>query len=141
MVGKAVLEGFRIHDGLSALARWRLARAGAPSYERLSDKAPERRRDRRRDVRLNWGKALDLSERFLCDCRIVDRASGGVRLRLVRNIAPPPRFYLFDEAEGAVFAAQIVWRRGSDIGCRLSTSPLRDKVHVARRMKGRCYAL
>jgi hypothetical protein len=141
MSGKHVLEGVRLHAGLSALSRWRLRSAGAPLFERLSDAAPDRRSEKRRDVRLAWGKALDLSERFLCDCRIVDRALGGVRLRLARNVAPPARFYLFDEAEDALFAAQIVWRSGNDLGCRVSLSPLRDKANVAQRMKGRYYAL
>ena len=53
-------------DKMAAEAR----KAGAPLFERLSDTAPDRRRVKRRDVRLNWGKTLDLSERFLCDCRI-----------------------------------------------------------------------
>ncbi|MGJ0508728.1 MAG: PilZ domain-containing protein [Methylocystis sp.] len=141
MAGKMIVEGTRVHAGLSALSRWRLRRSGAALFERLSESAPERRREKRRGVRLNWGKALDVSERFLCDCRIVDRATGGARLHLVRNITPPARFYLFDEAEGAVYAALIVWRQGAEIGCRLSLSPLRDKAHVAQRMKGRYYAL
>jgi hypothetical protein len=136
-----ILEGVRLHAGLSALSRWRLRRGGAPFFERLSEAGPDRRREKRREVRLNWGKALDLSERFLCDCRIVDRVVGGVRLRLVRNISPPARFYLFDEAEGMLFSAQIVWRRGSDVGCRISLSPLRDKTFVVERMKARYYAL
>lgn len=141
MSGKHVLEGVRLHAGLSALSRWRLRHAGAPLFERLSEAAPDRRHDRRREVRLNWGKALDMNERFLCDCRIVDRAPGGVRLRLIRDISPPTRFYLFDEAEGALFAAHIVWRRGSDVGCRVSLSPLRNKTRVVMRMKARYYAL
>jgi hypothetical protein len=40
-----------------------------------------------------------------------------------------------------LFAAQIVWRRGSDLGCRISLSPLRDKAFVVERMKARYYAL
>jgi hypothetical protein len=74
-----ILEGVRLHAGLSALSRWRLRSGGAPFFERLSEAGPDRRREKRREVRLNWGKALDLSERFLCDCRIVDRVVGGVR--------------------------------------------------------------
>jgi hypothetical protein len=141
MADKLVMDGVRLHAGLSALSRWRLRRDNAPLFERLADAAPDRRRDRRRAVWLTWGKALDLSDRFLCDCRIVDRAKGGARLRLARNIAPPLRFQLFDEAEGGIFAAQLVWRRGNEIGCRLSPAPLRDKAHVAQRMKGGYYAL
>lgn len=141
MAGKHVMDGVRLHAGLSALSRWRLRSGGAPLFERLGDAPADRRHEKRRAVRLTWGKALDLSERFLCDCRIVDRALGGARLRLARNIAPPTRFYLFDEAEGGIFAAHIMWRRGSEIGCRLSPTPLRDKAHVAQRMKGRYYAL
>lgn len=141
MAVKSDIEGIRLGIGVSALARWRARRSGAPTFERLSDAAADRRREKRRDVRLNWGKALDLSDRFLCDCRVVDRAPGGVRLRLARMIAAPTRFHFFDEAEGALYAAQVVWRRGAEIGCRLSMSPLRGKAHVARRMSGRYYAV
>jgi len=138
---KSVLHGVRLHAGLSALARWRLVREAAPTFERLSDEAPERRRERRRDTRLTWGKALDPSGRFLCDCRVVNRTPGGLRLRLIRKIALPTQFHFFDETAGALFAARVCWRRGDDIGCRLSPSPLRNMAHVAQRMKSRYYAL
>lgn len=141
MAARTVLDGVRLHAGMSALARWRLGQSAAATFERLSDAAPERRREKRRGARLNWGKALDPSGRFLCDCRVVNRTRDGLRLRLARKVALPAHFHFFDDVDGALFAARICWRRGDEVGCRLSPSPLRDMAGVAQRMQSRYYAL
>ena len=57
-----ILDGVRLDARLSVLARLRLRGVAAPTYERLGDGVVERRRDTRRVVRLNWGKALDGAE-------------------------------------------------------------------------------
>lgn len=136
-----VLEGVRVGGGLSTLAQWRAHRRGLATFSRLDDAPPERRRERRRGARLRWGKALDGADRFLCECVVADHASGGARLKLARNIALPQRFQFFDDASGAVFAAQIVWRRGVEVGCRLSRAPTPGKTGLVRRMLSACYAL
>lgn len=135
-----ILEAIRLSDGVAALARWRARRNGAPTYKRLAD-VVERRRAPRRQARLAWGKALDDADHFLCECLVADRTKGGARLRLARNVSLPPRFQFFDDASGALYCAQIVWRRGFEIGCRLAVQSTRNKLQVERRMRSRYYAL
>lgn len=134
-----VLEAMRL-QGVSALMRWRAGR-GAPTYRRLADANVDRRGAPRRIARLKWGKALDPADRFLCDCVIADRGEGGARLRLARNVVLPPLFQFFDEDSGEIYAARIVWRRGIEIGCRLSWSATSGKTQAVRRMKSRYYAI
>lgn len=137
-----VLDAMRLRrGGVSALMRWRASRRSTPTFQHLGDATVERRGEPRRVSRLRWGKALDGADRFLCDCVIADRAQGGVRLRLARNLVLPPLFQLFDEDSGAIYSARIVWRRGVEIGCRLSRSAASGKAQAVRRMKGRYYAI
>jgi hypothetical protein len=141
MVEKPVLEGVRIESGMSMLARWRARRRSVVSFLRGAESAPERRRESRRPGRLKWGKTLDEADRFLSECLVVNRGGGGACLRLTRNIALPAKFQFFDDASGETFAARVAWRRGVEIGCRLSRAPPCDKDHVLRRMRNRYYAL
>lgn len=141
MSEKPVLEGVRLDRGMSMLARWRAQRAGAATFMRLDDAPRERRREQRRAMRLKWGKTLDAADRFLCECVISNRNSGGACLRLARNITLPQKFQLFEDDKGELFDAQVVWRRGAEIGCRLSRTPTQDKARVVRRMRERYYAL
>jgi hypothetical protein len=140
MAEDSPLEGARLEPGAGALARWRLRRLGAVSYVRIAESSADRRREKRRPVRLNWGKALDAGDRFLSECLIVVRG-GGVRIRLARVVAIPPRFQLFDDADGLLYAARLVWRRGQEAGCRLARQPIVDRPQVLRRMRGPYYAL
>jgi hypothetical protein len=133
------LQATRLDGSASALARWRARCMGVPTFRRLSEENIERRRERRRASHLRWGKALDCADRFLCDCLIADRTEAGARLKLARNVALPARFQFFDDASGAVYAARVVWRRGVEIGCRLSPAP--GAARLARRMKSRYYAV
>lgn len=141
MVEKPLLEGSRLTTGVSLLARWRLRRKGVVLYERIDSSPAERRQEKRRAVRLNWGKTLDGGDRFLCECLIVNRGDGGVRLRLARALVIPARFQLFDDGDGLLYAARLVWRRGQEVGCRLARAPTPGKPQVLRRMRGPYYAL
>lgn len=136
-----VLDAMRLQGSVSFLARWRASRWSAPTYRRLADAHVERRGAERRISRLKWGKALDRADCFLCDCVIADRAKDGARLRLARHVVLPSLFQLFDEDSGEIYSAQIVWRRGVEIGCRLSPSASPGKAQAARRMKSRYYAI
>jgi hypothetical protein len=118
------------------------ARAMAGSTGELPSGDPrERRRARRRGVRLTWGKALDASDRFLCECLVIDRAQDGARLRLARKVALPNVFHFFDDIENAIYAAQVVWRQNDIVGCRIGLSPLCGKEDVVTRMSSPLYAL
>ncbi len=141
MSERLIIEAARLDQGGSALARWRAGKNNDASFMRVADAPADRRGKRRRSARLHSGKTLDRKDAFLCDCAIRDRTEGGARLTLARNIATPAQFLLYEDDSGDVYAAQVVWRRGADIGCRLSLAPLIGKAHVAQRMKTRCYAL
>lgn len=134
-----IIDAVAISPGISALARWRALRQGAATFARLSDAPRDRRGDLRRKARLRSGKALDERDRFLCDCVIADRSADGACVRLARNVALPQKFRLYDDVAEALFAATVVWRRGADIGCRLSPAP--GKAQVVRRMRAPYYAL
>lgn len=142
----SVLEGVRLPGAFAPtamgdLARWRAAKRHDASYVRLGDAPSDRRGEKRRGARLRWGKALDESDRFLCECVIVNRTHGGASLRLTRNVAAPLKFQLYDDDSGAIFAAQVVWRRGGEIGCRIALEPTPGKARVAQRMRAAYYAL
>lgn len=139
MFGKSAPASIRLQAGLKGLSRWRgrASGVGASKFEASMD----RRRYKRWRVRLKWGKALDLSERFLCDCLVVNRSDCGARLRLARKIALPTTFLFFDDAAGALYAGRVIWRQGGFIGCRLSLEPLGGRPEVVKRMSGPYYAL
>lgn len=141
MSEKPVIDGLRVDRGASMLARWRAERSGAAVFTRLDDSPRDRRGETRRAARLKWGKALDASDRFLCECVLSNRTSEGACLRLARNVTLPQRFQLYEDDSGALFDAQIVWRRGGEIGCRLARTPTPDKAGVAWRMRSRYYAM
>ena len=111
------------------------------TYVRLDERAPERRSELRRPSRMKWGKILDERDRFLCECLILNRTVNGAGLRLTRAIAPPQRFQLFEDDRAEIFGALLVWRRGAEIGCRLSRTASPGKGAVVRRMCGKFYAL
>lgn len=141
MAEKTQLDGMRVGRGFSMLARWRAERSGAATFTRLADAPGDRRGENRRAVRLQWGKALDCADRFLCECVLSNRTRDGACLRLARNITLPQKFQLYDDDSGALFDAQVVWRRGAEIGCRLSRAPTRNKPRLAQRMRGQYYAM
>lgn len=138
---KPVLDGVRLYRGMSMLARWRAQRSGEATFTRLEDAPRDRRGEKRRIAHLKWGKALDCADRFLCECVLSNRTRGGACLRLARNITLPQKFQLYDDDSDEIFDAQVIWRRGGEIGCRLSLTPRTDKAPVARRMRERYYAL
>lgn len=141
MSDRPVLEGVRIDRDLNMLARWRAERHGAATFTRLEESPSDRRNEKRRSARLRWGKALDGADRFLCECLVNNRTRGGACLRLARNVTLPRKFQLYEDDSGELYEAQVVWRRGAQIGCRLSLTPKPDKADVARRMRSRYYAM
>lgn len=135
------LEGRRLYRQRSLLSRWQTERNNFVDYCHLSDTPSDRRRENRRPCRLRWGKALDLNNRFLTECLVVNRTLGGARLRLARNIVVPTRFQLFEDDTGAISAAEVVWRRAHEIGCRVTPTPSQEKQAIIDRMRARYYAL
>jgi hypothetical protein len=138
---KLQLDAVRVDRSFSTLARWRAERSRAATFMRLGDAPGDRRGEKRRTARLKWGKALDCADRFLCECVLNNRTSEGACLRLARNITIPQRFQLYEDDSGEIYEAQVVWRRGGEIGCRLAPAPTENKPRVAQRMRGQYYAM
>lgn len=136
MKGTSIFDARRIDQDASTSAV-----SDEITYTRLDDHAPDRRSEHRRPSRLKWGKILDERDKFLCECLILNRTINGAGLRLAREIAPPQRFQLFEDDRAEIHAAWLVWRRGAEIGCRLSRTASAGKGAVVRRMCGKFYAL
>jgi hypothetical protein len=78
------------------------------------------RSEARMHTRLRSGKLFGRHKAFLTDCSIFDRSTHGARLRLFANIVLPERFCLYDDAAKQLYDAKVAWRRGQDVGVRLS---------------------
>jgi hypothetical protein len=89
-----------------------------PTYALIEPRAAARsnRLEARRRTHLQCGMVLDLCNRFLIDCQIYDRSSGGARLRLPAGLKLPRRIRLFDELAKQMLEAEIAWRNGQNIG-------------------------
>src|SRR5579871_1101786 len=96
--------------------------AGIVTYSVIDSppaKGGEQRASSRRRTRLRSGKIVDLRNNFVCDCVLHDRSRGGLRVRLVQVVELPDRIRIFDDELGALVSADIVWRRGKDLGIRI----------------------
>jgi len=112
---------------------------GVASYRVVSETAPERRRQTRRRVRLQTGK-LAANARFLCDCRVVDRSGTGLQLAVSQGEVLPERLSFFDDRDGSLRPARIVWRSNCSIGLALA-SPANNGSRLAAQLSDRLYAL
>jgi hypothetical protein len=84
----------------------------------------DQRRDPRQRAHLRSAKVLDGGYRFVCEGRIYDRSSEGLRLTLARDVALPREFAVHIDETCEVREAKVAWRRGPTIGVRLrSASP------------------
>jgi len=119
--------------------------AGLVTYSVLSSPVPatnEKRSDQRRRTRLRSGKILDCADRFLVEATILDRSSGGLRLRLAKDQAIPDYFHFFDDEIEKIFAARVAWRRPALIGaCLDSAGPLAANSRKIAALRGKFYAM
>jgi len=103
----------------------------------------EKRADGRNRTRLRSAKLLDLGDRFLCECLIHDRSTNGLRLVLQRNLLIPRRLQLCDDESLELALVTVAWRRGAQIGVRLTGKDefawRRQGVRAA--LRGRYYAI
>ena len=96
----------------------------------------------RKRLRLRSGKIIVSTNRFLCECRIHDASSGGMRLVLMRNVGLPGRFSLHVDETGEIASVVVVWRRGGEIGvrfCAAGAAPLKPSERFA--LRERYYAV
>lgn len=145
----AALTGLKVNTRmtvrlLSSFPRLGLARRGLVAYAVLGESASEpseRRKETRRPTRLHSGKLIDMNDRFLAECVIRDWAGQGVRLKLAGSVPPPRKFQLYDDRSGSLFPAEIIWRRGAEVGCKLAPASIAIDAKLLRRLERRCYAV
>jgi len=124
-------EGDRLHN--AALVTYTVVTAEA---------APaERRRQSRRRTHLQSAKILDEEDRFLVDCRLQNKTASGARLHLAKPVTLPRRIQIYADHVGELRDAEVMWRRGLEVGCKLAAQPTLDKPQLSARLKGRYYAL
>ena len=51
-------------------------------------------------------------------CLIIDHSATGLRLRLDRNLALPGQVQVIDLARAVVLEADVVWRKGQEVGLK-----------------------
>jgi hypothetical protein len=108
-----------------------------------SDRPDDRRAGTRARTRLRSAKLLDGAYRFLCESRICDRSSDGLRLMLSRDVALPRKLAVHIDETSEVREAKVVWRRGSTIGIRLNSAAPANALKPCDRyaLKERYYAV
>jgi hypothetical protein len=84
-------------------------------------KGQDRRGPARKRTRLRCGKVFDQSGTFLIECRVHDRSPRGAQLRLMRLVALPRRIKFFDDEQGALRDAEVIWRKNGEIGIQFLT--------------------
>lgn len=87
------------------------------------------------------GKILDADERFLTEFIFRDRSEKGVRLRLAQRVALPRSVLLFDDQNGRLFIATVVWQHGCDAGCRVSRERASSPETLLSRLRNPYYAV
>lgn len=121
-----------------------LKAAGAFAYcVEVSPANGDKRRHARRRTRLRAGKILDVVNGFLADCRIHDRSSAGARLRVQSGLALTRCLRLYDDERDVLLDADIVWRRGLDVGIRFVGDARGPKLSAMHRnlLRGKFYAM
>jgi hypothetical protein len=116
-------------------------RASDATYAVVAETPQERRREPRRRVHLRSGKILSEAERFLVDCGVHNLSRFGVQLRLAARVPLPREFLFFDESNDAVMQAEIIWRRGDIVGCRIVSGSVKRGVEIARKLRKPFYTV
>lgn len=76
----------------------------------------EERRSHPRRRTLKSGKAVYGDFRFTVDCVVRDLTPRGVRLKSSHASEIPNDFYFYDQSDGSLHKAEVIWRAGSEIG-------------------------
>jgi len=92
-----------------------------PAKTGQKENGQDRRKPIRKRTRLRCGKVLDQYGKFLVECQVHDRSAYGAQLRLLAAIALPPRIRFFDDEQGALIGAKVVWRKKNEIGIKFET--------------------
>lgn len=101
----------------------------------------ERRGERRRLQRLNWGKVITIREAFLSECIIANLTSKGACLRIMQEVHIPDYFLLYIDVSGAVLEGGVIWRHGYELGCKFADAPYIATSALSRRMRAKYYGI
>jgi hypothetical protein len=117
-----LLQARKLNE-LTPRAAAALAEQGIVAYSEAQPRhAREARALKRRRTRLRSAKLIDAENAFLCEALVQDLSSGGMRLRLARNIGLPKRFGVYDDVSGALYTVSQAWRRELVVGVRIHAS-------------------
>jgi hypothetical protein len=138
-----LLQARKLND-LTPRASAALAAQGIVAYSEANPRQAEDSRTReRRRTRLRSAKLIDAENAFLCEALVQDLSSGGMRLRLARNIGLPKRFGVYDDVSGALYTVSQAWRREMIVGVRIHASgppsPMKHSDRAA--LGGRYYGV
>ncbi len=81
----------------------------------------DRRNPPRKRTRLRCGKIMDQHGKFLIECQICDRTPQGAHLRLVKPVALPRHIKFFDDEQGTLIDADVIWRKRAEVGIQFWT--------------------
>jgi hypothetical protein len=91
----------------------------------VTDPAKPKNQDRRdpprKRTRLRSGKVLDQNGKFLTECQVHDRSPRGAHLRLIKSVALPRYIKYFDDEQGALLEAEVIWRKKAEVGIQFRT--------------------
>jgi len=134
-----VLEAERIDD--SSRWRWLLFRAArsAVTY-RVAQSPVDRRRDKRRPIRLQSGKALDGEGRFIVDFSLANRGAAGVALTLARAVQLPRRIWIYEDVADTCRCVEVIWQSGLRAGGRITPANAAIDARLLARYRRRYYA-
>ena len=146
----ARFDGVRVESGRALgqsapvlAARGEIAYSVAPMAQGAGAPPSDHRSNGRSRTRLRSAKIVNSVGVFLCECRIHDRSTGGLRLALARNIGLPGRICLYEDDTGQTNWVVVVWRRGAEVGVRYcapgAPPPLRASDRFA--LRERYYAV
>jgi hypothetical protein len=75
---------------------------------------------RRVRTRLRSGKVFDAANRLIVEGLLYDRSATGWRLRMLDDVALPPRVRFYDDELRRAFDAKVVWKKGREVGIVLT---------------------
>src|SRR3954466_4919510 len=106
--------------------------SSTPSRLSSGEAVMDERRESQRHRTFLAGKVIFGANRFQIDCSVRDLSSGGARLSLADPLAIPSVFELHLPARGAVFRAEVRWRKGRQIGVMFRAVLRRPSAEPAR---------
>ncbi len=106
-------------------------------------KGQDRRDPPRKRTRLRCGKVLDQNGKFLIECQVYDRSPRGAHLRLIKSVALPRYIKYFDDEQGALLEAEVIWRKKAEVGIQFRTKLNGQAIRSGQRSAagGKYYAV